>query len=55
MGVGVCVSHYAENGLSADVVAERVIQLLTLNFGENSGGLIALDKNGSIGISYNII
>lgn len=53
LGVGVRASHYAENGLSANVVAERVVQLLTLNFGENSGGLIVLDKNGSIGISYN--
>jgi beta-aspartyl-peptidase (threonine type) len=53
LGVGVRASIYAENGFTAKEVAEKLVQLLTINFGENSGGLIALDKNGSIGISYN--
>ncbi len=53
LGLGARASVYAENGFTAKEVAERLVQLLTLNFGENSGGLIALDKNGSIGISYN--
>lgn len=53
LGLGVRASVYAENGFTAKEVAERLVQLLTLNFGENSGGLIALDRNGSIGISYN--
>ena len=53
LGVGVRASIYAENGYTAKEVAEKLVQLLTLNFGENSGGLIALDRNGSIGISYN--
>ncbi|MBC7090832.1 MAG: isoaspartyl peptidase/L-asparaginase [Nitrososphaeria archaeon] len=53
LGVGIRASIYAENGFTAKEVAEKLVQLLTLKFGENSGGLIALDKNGSIGISYN--
>ncbi|MCX8188641.1 MAG: isoaspartyl peptidase/L-asparaginase [Nitrososphaeria archaeon] len=53
LGVGIRASQYAENGLSAKDAAENIIQLLTSRFGKNSGGLIALDKNGVIGISYN--
>lgn len=53
LGVGVRASQYAENCVPAKDVAERLIQLLNSHFGEGSGGLIALDKNGSMGISYN--
>ncbi|MEM0053728.1 MAG: isoaspartyl peptidase/L-asparaginase [Nitrososphaeria archaeon] len=53
LGVGVRASQYAENGLSANTVAEKIIGLLTSRFGTNSGGIIALDKNGVIGISFN--
>jgi len=53
LNVGARASFYAESGMSAGEAAERVVQLLTARFGENSGGLIALDRRGSIGISYN--